>query len=46
MKTMIPIMNNNTRGGSMRITIFTWAIILTKAYRAMGSIETKGCIVA
>ena len=30
----------------MRATILPWAIILTKAHRAVVSIKTKGCIVA
>ena len=30
----------------MRVTILTWAVILTKAHRAAVSMMAKGCIVA
>ena len=33
------------RGGSMRITILPWAIILTKTHRAAVSMMAKGSIV-
>ena len=36
----------NTTGGSMRATILTYAIILTKANRAAVSMMAKGSIVA